>query len=80
MPRDMLHDQRESLLSDGVPEPIAVRLKTKEWERESARASRSAGSFETSCRAPPSPTLCANRQEGHRACCTLLLVLTPTSR
>jgi hypothetical protein len=30
----MLHDQRESLLSDGIPEPIAVRLKTKEWERE----------------------------------------------
>ena len=37
MPSDMLHDQRESLLSDGVPEPIAVRLKTEEWERELAR-------------------------------------------
>ena len=38
MPRDMLHDQRESLHSDDVPEPIAVRLKTKELVRECVRA------------------------------------------
>ena len=91
MPRDMLHDQRESLLSDGVPEPIAVRLKTKEWEvRECVRLCVRGRDLKCSVihtslfRAPPSPPLCAHHQlrlyvsTHHRRACYPLLLLATT--